>query len=95
MTQIPNSLPDGVSAYARSPDFTPDNLPEKLQSAHSVKDGTWGLIHVLEGRILYTLEAPAHGSREVAAGETVVIEPQVPHRVSFVEPGRFFVEFHR
>lgn len=92
---IPDSLPDGLEAYARSPDFTPETIPGKLQENHSTKPGTWGLIHVLEGRIHYRLEAPRTGGRDVAAGDTVVIEPEVLHRVAFVDPGRFFVEFYR
>jgi hemoglobin len=95
MTDIPERLPAGYETYGRSPDFTPDNLPAKLQAAHSTKPGTWGLLHVLEGRLRYTLEAPHAGERLVGAGERVVIEAEVRHRVAFVEPGRFFVEFYR
>lgn len=95
MSSIPKELPAGFEAYARSPDFTPDNLPARLQSAHSTKAGTWGLLHVIEGKIRFRLEAPYEGEQVAASGEKVVIESQVPHRVAFVEPGRFFVEFYR
>ena len=95
MSTIPEQLPAGFVAYGRSPDFTPENLPARLQAAHSTKAGTWGLLHVLEGAVLYQLEAPYEGEKRVSAGETVVIESEVPHHVTFVEPGRFFVEFHR
>jgi tellurite resistance-related uncharacterized protein len=95
MSIIPNELPAGREAYGRSPDFTPDNLPARLQTAHSTKAGTWGLLHVLEGKILYQLEAPFEGNQLAAAGEKIVIASQVPHHVKFVEPGRFFVEFYR
>lgn len=93
--KIPEHLPTGFEAYGRSPEFTPENLPAKLQAAHATKPGTWGLLHVLEGRLRYTLEAPRTGERLVSAGEQVVIEAEVPHHVAFVEPGRFFVEFYR
>ena len=52
MLTIPKELPAGFEAYGRSTDFTPDNLPARLQAAHSTKAGTWGLLHVLEGKIL-------------------------------------------
>jgi hemoglobin len=55
----------------------------------------WGLIRVLEGRLSYHLEPPHQGSKLVSAGETVPIPPDIPHRVAFVEGGRFFVEFFR
>jgi hemoglobin len=50
---------------------------------------------VLEGVVHYRLEAPHQGEKIIHAGETVVIESQVPHRVEFIEPGRMFVEFYR
>ena len=95
MSTIPSEMPPGLLAYGRSPEFSSDNLPAKLQSAHSTKAGTWGLLHVLEGVVHYRLEAPHQGAKIVRAGETVVIESQVPHRVAFLEPGRMFVEFYR
>jgi hemoglobin len=95
MSDIPAALPAGVTAYSRTPDFTPENIPDKIRAAHSTKAGTWGLLHVLEGRLVYQLEPPRQGERRLAAGDTVVIEPTVLHRVAFIEPGRFFVEFYR
>ena len=92
---IPNELPSGFEAYGRSPDFTPDNMPSRLKSAHATKAGTWGLLRVLEGKILFQLEAPFEGEQLAAAGDNIVIESEVPHHVEFVEPGRFFVEFYR
>jgi hemoglobin len=92
---IPKELPTGFEAYGRSPDFTPDNMPARLKSAHSTKAGTWGLLRVLEGKIFFQLEAPFEGERLAAAGDSIVIESEVPHHVEFVEPGRFFVEFYR
>jgi hemoglobin len=95
MSTIPAQLPVNFIAYGRSPDFSSDNLPAKLRTAHSTKAGTWGLLHVLEGTLRYRLEPPHQGERLVSAGETVVIESEVPHRVEFVMPGRMFVEFYR
>lgn len=95
MSDIPAALPAGVTAYSRTPDFTPQNIPDKIRAAHATKAGTWGLLHVLEGRLLYRLEPPRHGERQLAAGDTVVIEPTIRHHVAFLESGRFFVEFYR
>jgi hemoglobin len=92
---IPDRLPDGLEAYARSPEFNSESLPARLQSGHATKAGTWGLLHVLEGVLLYRLEAPREDVRLVKVGETVVIESEVAHHVEFVEPGRMFVEFYR
>lgn len=92
---IPDKLPDGLAAYARSPEFNSKNLPAKLQAGHATKAGTWGLLHVLEGALIYRLEPPRQEQRLVKAGETVVIESEVAHHVQFVEPGRMFIEFYR
>ena len=89
MSSIPKELPVGLEAYGRSPDFTPDNLPARLQAAHATKAGTWGILHVLESKILYQLEAPFEGEQSAAAGERIVIESEVPHHVKFVEGAAF------
>ncbi len=75
-------------------EFTPETLPARFKTAHSTKAGTWGLLHVLEGKLLYSLEPPRSGEQLAAAGERIVIEPGVLHHVAFVEPGRFYVEFY-
>ncbi|MBU6456079.1 MAG: DUF1971 domain-containing protein [Bradyrhizobium sp.] len=92
---IPPGLPADVVAYGRTPDFTPQTLPAAFKSAHTTKSGVWGLIRVLEGRLSYHLELPHEGSKLVSAGETAPIPPNIPHRVAFVEGGRFFVEFFK
>ncbi len=95
MTKIPRELPVGFEAYARSPDFTPETLPERLQAAHTTKAGTWALLHVLEGEVLYQLEPPHQGEQLAGVGEAIVIEAGVAHHVSFIAPGRIFIEFYR
>ena len=55
----------------------------------------WGLIHVLEGRLLHNLKPPHTGLMVLAEGETAPIPPEIPHRVAFTEGGRFFLEFYK
>lgn len=95
MSKIPKNLPQGFEAYSRSPEFTHETLPVKLQAAHTTKAGTWALLHVLEGKMLYQLEAPNNESLLIAAGEQAVIEEAVSHSVKFIEPGRVYIEFYR
>lgn len=45
------NLPQGLHAYRRTPEFTETTIPKTLLSAHTTKQGTWALIHVLEGRL--------------------------------------------
>lgn len=92
---LPSELPADVVAYKRTAEFTAKTLPEALKAAHTTKSGVWGLIHVLDGQLLYCLEAPHKGQRLINPGETAPIPPGIPHRVEFVESGRFFVEFFK
>lgn len=92
------TLPDGLTAYHRTPAFTELTLPKALLAAHSTKAGTWGLIHVLEGRLAYRIEDP----RRPARTQTLtphdppgVVEPTILHAVAPLGPVRFYVEFHR
>jgi len=91
----PSSLPAGLVRYGESPLFTPENLPEKLKTAHTTKAGTWGLLRVHAGIVQFFVDAPPYAQAIVTAGKTVVIEPEVPHHVEFALPGSFRIEFHR
>lgn len=91
----PSVLPAGLVRYGESPVFTPDNLPEKLKAAHTTKAGTWGVLRVHTGIVQYFVDVPPHAQAVVSAGNTVVIEPEVPHHVEFALPGSFQVEFWR
>lgn len=95
LTALPSQLPADVIAYSRTPEFTAKTLPEALKAAHTTKPGVWGLIHVLDGQLFYCLETPHEGQRLINPGETAPIPPGIPHRVAFVESGRFFVEFFK
>ena len=91
----PSSLPPGLERYGESPVFTPENLPEKLKTAHTTKAGTWGLLRVHTGIVQYFVDVPPYAQAVVSAGKTVVIEPEVPHHVEFGLLGSFQVEFWR
>lgn len=89
-----DTLPADVRAYARSPEFDNSTLPAALRRQHSTKPGTWALIHVLQGRLIYRIYEPR---------EEVVLEPGRPGvirpaQLHEVEPAsedlRMFVEFY-
>lgn len=59
-----------LTPYASSPVFDEASLPDALRNDHRTKDGTWGLLRVLEGEmrliftdppreVLVTLDTPA------------------------------------
>lgn len=92
------NLPQGLHAYRRTPEFTETTIPKALLSAHTTKQGTWALIHVLEGRLAYRISDPARPTCETVLspdGAPGVIEPEILHEVEPLGPVRFYVEFHR
>jgi tellurite resistance-related uncharacterized protein len=92
------SLPPGLVPYKRTDVFTEATVPKGLLKAHSTKDGVWGLIHVLEGRLAYRIRDPRRSASETvleAGGAPGVVEPTILHEVEPLGPVRFQVEFHR
>lgn len=91
-------LPQDMHAYRRTPEFTETNIPKALLKAHTTKDGTWALIHVLEGRLAYRINDPTRPAFQTVLsphGDPGVIEPKVLHEVEPLGPVRFYVEFHK
>ncbi len=86
--------PDCV-AYRSTPVFTEETVPPGLLRSHRTAPGTWGLIRVLEGRLLYRVLDP-HSERVLDhSGAPGLVEPGVLHEVTPLGPVRFQVEFHR
>jgi len=91
-------LPADARAYKRTEVFSETTVPAALLRAHTTKAGTWGLIHVLEGRLGYRIDDPRRPrAYEELAPLTPpgIVEPTILHRVELLGPVRFYVEFHR
>jgi tellurite resistance-related uncharacterized protein len=92
------ALPAGLRSYKRTPSFTETTVPAGLLGEHSTKDGTWGLIRVEEGRLLYRItDQRREASEELLTPSTSpgVVEPTIVHHVELAGPVRFHVEFLR
>lgn len=86
-------FPVGISEYKRTPEFTETTIPAGLLKEHNTKPGVWGLIHVLDGRLLYTL---ADGREFVLSpGVLGIVVPEMLHQVRADGKVRFCVAFHR
>ena len=91
-------VPPEVRAYKRTDTFTEETVPKGLLRAHSTKDGVWGLIHVLEGRLAYRVRDPGRPASDQVLSvedEPGVVEPTILHEVEPLGPVRFYVEFLR
>lgn len=86
-------LPPSVVAYSRSPEFTEATLPAALRRQHSTKPGTWALIHVLEGELVYRIYHPASETTLTPDTPGIVIPEQL-HEVEPRGAVRMYVEFY-
>ena len=88
-------LPGDVVKYAETAIFTETTVPAKLTSVHDTKRGAWGKLVVREGSLDYVIPGPPQICERVEAGEFMIIEPEVKHRVEIIGPVRFQVEFYK
>ena len=89
------TLPEGVSSYASTPEFTEESVPENLLKSHRTRAGTWGRIVVLEGRLRYRVLEPELRACELSPGNPGLVEPDIPHEVEPMGRVRFRVDFYR
>lgn len=93
-------LPENAVCYKTTAPFTPENLPEKFRTNHTMKAGVWGEIQMQFGRLRIT-RFDAEGGKdgigeEILQGiERAVFAPLEPHAVEFLEEGAFVVGFYR
>jgi len=88
------SLPDNVVAYKKTPEFDESSVPKGLLNNHQTKEGVWGKIILLEGKLLYTINEPKE-EIYLDANNSGVVEPTVYHQVKPLGKVRFYVEFYR
>jgi tellurite resistance-related uncharacterized protein len=91
----PAVLPPGCEATRSTPVFTEATVPPALLRSHRSAPGTWGLIRVLEGRLLYRMLDPPSERVLDPSGAPGLVESGVPHEVAPLGPVRFQVEFYR
>ena len=89
------ALPEGVSRYGGTPEFSEESIPANLLGSHRTKSGTWARIVVLEGRLLYRILEPGTEEFELSPKRPGIVEPEVPHEVEPVGRVRFRVDFYR
>ena len=88
------SLPDNVVAYKRTPEFDESSIPTGLLNNHQTKEGVWGKIVVLSGKLLYTIQDPFEEIL-LDSNKYGVVEPTVLHQVKPMGQVSFFVEFYQ
>jgi len=88
-------LPAGVVLTRSTREFDAETVPDGLRRAHRIGAGSWGLLRLRAGTLRFVWEDPGRGAVELTAGDTLVIEPEVPHHAEPAIDARFLIEFHR
>ena len=89
-----DGLPDGLIRVGGTPEFTQDTIPDGLRAAHALAPGRWGLLHVLEGRLVFVDEVT--GADEVmTAPDSRAILPELRHHVRVAGPVVCRIDFYR
>ncbi len=88
------TLPDNVKPYQQTAVFDQDSIPAGLLRDHQLKVGTWGKIHVIEGKLILEFIGDDGEIVVLTNGKPGIIPPQQLHQVSAAEAVKFFVEFH-
>lgn len=91
-------LPEGLVHIRSTPVFTEESLPAGLRADHCTKEGSWGLIRVMAGRLRYEVSDPRRPDSTVILtpdGPPGIIEPTILHRVEPISSVEFQVEFWR
>lgn len=87
-------LPDGLTAYKRTPVFTEKTVPKGLLNDHNTKSGIWGQIHVESGQLNYVVPSK-NQSHVLEPGIIGTVMPDERHHIEPVGSVQFFVEFWR
>ncbi len=89
-----NRLPDGVTLYGKTPEFSEASIPENLRHAHRTNARTWAKIVILEGKLRYRVLEPGIRETVLSSEWPGIVEPEISHAVEAVGKVRFFVEFY-
>lgn len=89
------TLPENLSEFKRTPEFTEATLPEGLKSRHTTPTGTWAKITILGGKLTYRILEPEVEENELSVTQPGVIEPLVPHEVKLTGAVQGYIAFYR
>lgn len=75
-------LPDGLHLARTAGPFDGDSLPPGLRRTHTVADGRWGLLRVVEGTVDFDLAVNPPLHHHLHEGDQQAIPPEVDHLVT-------------
>ena len=88
-------FPSDYVPYHRTPIFDETSIPAKLRSEHATKTGIWAKIHLLSGKLTYTILPPIQRETLLDPSQEGIIVAEVLHYVKPEGNVQFYVEFYR
>lgn len=86
-------LPPGLHVAASAGPFRDAEVPQGLRRRHQIAEGRWGLLHVLEGSVVLTIETEPALTTALRSGGTHALPPGVAHHVGIDGPVTLRVDF--
>lgn len=86
-------LPADLVVVRTAGPFDESTVPEGLRRDHRAPKATWGLLQVASGSVRFTMDPPVPIDRQLVAGDSQPIPPDVTHRVTVSGPVRMHVDF--
>jgi tellurite resistance-related uncharacterized protein len=88
-------IPANITSYKKTPEFDESSIPKGLLKAHQTKEGVWGKIIIVEGRLEYKINEPETEIVILDKNKYGVIEPTIFHEVKAIGEVIFYVEFYK
>jgi len=89
------SIPNEAQSYKRTPLFDEKSIPKGLLKDHKTKKDVWGKIHVVKGKLIYTIQSNPAEIVELGPEAPGIVEPEVLHNVKPDGSVQFYVEFYK
>lgn len=86
-------LPNDLRLKRTAGPFDIGSLPEGLRREHRVADGTWGLLRILNGTVVFEMSTEPPISVTLRTGDSQPIPPGVDHVVRLDPEARIEVDF--
>ncbi len=81
--------------YKSTPIFSTETLPASLQKSHSTKEGVWGVLKVMAGSLIYTIEETQESQKLIAPATALIIPKQLHYVTPNSDDLEMQVDFYR
>lgn len=86
-------LPRGLHVIGTAGPFDAASVPEGLRHSHRIAEGRWGVLRVLSGSAVLSIETEPRAAIRLQAGESHPLPPGVAHALTIDAPVTLAVDF--